>query len=326
MARSGFLAVAAFAGLAAANLARPSPAATPTPAISLPPTPRPGLSVMTYNVKGLPFPAAYGRPSALAEIGQRLAALRRQGRQPDVVALQEAFIPEAKAIAAQAGYRYVAVGPQPSDAGTGAPADASWSRGETAGKWVDSGLLIMSDHPILATRRMAYSSDACAGYDCMAAKGVLIAWVRAPGLPRPVAIADTHLNSRHASGVSAEKANAAYRLQVDQARQFIRSAVSPRTGLVFAGDFNVGHDPVRIAMTDGAFAGPAGMAQAIGPSTRERSTDLAAVVRRAKDKEYFRSGSAGQFHVDGVHVPFGLADGGLSLSDHLGVVVDYAVR
>lgn len=280
---------------------------------------------MTYNVKGLPFPAAYGRPEALAEIGQRLASLRRQGKQPDVVALQEAFIPEAKAIAAQAGYRYVATGPQASDAGSGNAPGASWSKGETEGKWVDSGLLIMSDHPIVATRRMAYSPAACAGYDCLAAKGMLIAWVQVPGLSRPVAIADTHLNSRHASGVPTLRANAAYRLQVEEAGRFIRTNVAPNTGLIFAGDFNIGHDRDRIAMTDNAFKDTSGMAEAIGSSSGG-SADLVAVVRHAKDRQYFRSGTAAQLHVDSAQVPFGLSNGGFSLSDHLGFVVDYAVR
>ena len=35
------------------------------------------LSVMTYNVRGLPWPIAWGRADALAQIGDRLAALRR---------------------------------------------------------------------------------------------------------------------------------------------------------------------------------------------------------------------------------------------------------
>ena len=37
------------------------------------------LAVLTYNVKGLPWPAASGRKEALAQIGARLAAMRRKG-------------------------------------------------------------------------------------------------------------------------------------------------------------------------------------------------------------------------------------------------------
>jgi hypothetical protein len=77
------------------------------------------LSVMTYNVHGLPFPIAFQRDPALHEIGTRLTALRRGGQQPHVVLLQEAFTTDAKAIAPLAGYRYVALGPEPKDVGAG---------------------------------------------------------------------------------------------------------------------------------------------------------------------------------------------------------------
>ena len=66
------------------------------------------IKLLTYNVAGLPWPAASGRPQALQRIGDRLAALRRQGQAPHVVVLQEAFTSEALAIGARAGYRYQA--------------------------------------------------------------------------------------------------------------------------------------------------------------------------------------------------------------------------
>jgi hypothetical protein len=43
------------------------------------------LSVMTYNVEGLPWPVRFGRGSKLKAIGRQLAALREKGLQPDVV-------------------------------------------------------------------------------------------------------------------------------------------------------------------------------------------------------------------------------------------------
>src|SRR5204862_8341823 len=49
------------------------------------------LSVMTYNVEGLPWPVRRGRGSQLKAIGEQLAALRARGLQPDVVLLQEGF-------------------------------------------------------------------------------------------------------------------------------------------------------------------------------------------------------------------------------------------
>ena len=45
------------------------------------------LSVMTYNVNGLPWPIALGRDAALGRIADRLAGMRRAGRQPHIVLL-----------------------------------------------------------------------------------------------------------------------------------------------------------------------------------------------------------------------------------------------
>ncbi len=56
------------------------------------------LSVMTYNIHGLPWPVAWGRTSAFVQITQRLGALRAGGRQPHVVLLQEAFTRQAQAM------------------------------------------------------------------------------------------------------------------------------------------------------------------------------------------------------------------------------------
>ena len=61
-----------------------------------PPPPAPAaqtaeISVLTYNVRGLPWPIARGRGAALREIGAELAQMRREGREPDVVLIQEGF-------------------------------------------------------------------------------------------------------------------------------------------------------------------------------------------------------------------------------------------
>ena len=69
------------------------------------------LTVMSYNVEGLPVPARFDRAASLDRIAGHLADLRKQGRQPNVVMLQEAFAGPAKRIADEAGYRYVAAGP-----------------------------------------------------------------------------------------------------------------------------------------------------------------------------------------------------------------------
>lgn len=328
------LGLAAACGLFGANLPLASPAASSDLAVPRLASTKPAgtLSVMTWNVHGLPFPVAYGRADALARIARNLADLRRKGREPDVILLQEAFLPEAKAIASLAGYPYVAIGPNRRRAGPDAvfTDDASWLKGETEGNWVDSGLVVMSDFPIERTRAMAFPADACAGYDCLAAKGVLIAWVRVPGRDKPLAIADTHLNSRQASGVAVERANAAYARQVAKVRAFVAREVPERRGLVFGGDFNIGHDPVRIAdvrehggIVTGARAVTA-LAVPDATSATQSAADIRAVIRRGKDQQYFRPGNEDPLRFKRLTVPFGLANGGFALSDHLGYVVDYA--
>ena len=49
------------------------------------------LSVLTYNVKGLPWPLASGRPEAFSAMADRLRDMRAEGRNPHIVVLQEAF-------------------------------------------------------------------------------------------------------------------------------------------------------------------------------------------------------------------------------------------
>ncbi len=296
----------------------------------------PALSVMTYNVHGLPFPIAWQRGPALHEIGVRLAMLRQAGRQPHIILLQEAFTADAKAIAGLAGYRYVATGPQPADVEASRrsamseafDADASWSKGETEGKWVDSGLVVMSDYPISKTVTLAFPRDTCAGFDCLATKGVLLTWIKVPGQTNPIAIADTHLNSRVATGVSIERANAAFARQVATAKDFIARNVAANTSLVFGGDFNIGHDATRIAVTrqsGGIVEGASEATDVIqcGSKRHSLSEDLQSVEERAKDKQYFRAGIGRRLELNRAEVPFGARTGGNTLSDHLGYVVEY---
>jgi len=332
--RLRMLTLATLAGILALNLSLPSPAAVSPEPVHARPHAAGELSVMTYNVKGLPFPAAFGRAGKLAEIGQRLGYLRRAGLQPHVVLLQEAFIPEAKAIARTAGYAHVATGPQISDVRNipmNLAAGSSWLKGESLGKWVDSGLVILSDYPIVRTRKMAFPADMCAGYDCLAAKGMLLAWIKVPGHDMPVAIADTHLNSRKASGVDVSQANAAYELQVTAARNFIRANVAADAAIIFGGDFNLGHDPRRLAAeaADGGIVPGAREATSLANSidtTGMTKRDRAAILSRAKDKQYFRAGTDDRLALRDLEVPFGIGNGGSDLSDHLGFIASYAVR
>lgn len=300
---------------------------------SVPSESRPTISVLTYNVKGLPWPIASGRTEALDAIAVRLRSLRAASRNPHIVVLQEAFTAEARAIGRSAGYRYVVDGPDAelrspvplSPADRQFAAGARWWKGETEGKWVGSGLQILSDYPVLGVRRVAYPGFACAGYDCLANKGALLVSVAVPGLPTPVDIVTTHLNSRHSSGVPDARSIYAYQRQVGILSVFIRRSRDPRHPLIVAGDFNVGAAlPRRAALMKDVRSGWSsdGMRDALTEARRAQQLvpDAAFALRRARDWEFFAPGGAAQLILTGLRVPFGHEPTGGMLSDHVGYV------
>lgn len=295
-----------------------------------------GLSVMTYNVKGLPWPAAWGRAPALTAIGDRLAKMREGHSQPQVVLLQEAFTDQAKAIARQAGYRHIAFGPQQAPAadagplGKGFAAAARWDRGERSESLLDSGLVILSDYPIVRSRNFAFPQGACAGFDCLAAKGVMVAWIAVPDAPQPIAIVNTHLNSRRATHVPSERADQAYVWQVGATRRFIARNIDRDTPVIFGGDFNGGKAPRRLSALAQPMLGEAeqdGLSTAlilrgIPDSTRDEAAEI---LKRNKDKLLSRNGREIGLAPRRVSVPFGIRSQTAPLSDHAGFVIEYAM-
>jgi endonuclease/exonuclease/phosphatase family metal-dependent hydrolase len=293
---------------------------------------------MSYNIEGLPPPARFGRSASLERIGARLAAERRQRREPNVVLLQEAFAAPARNIAAEAGYRYVAAGPSVREVNNQAPpADAmvfvsaaSHLKGEGDGKWVDSGLRILSDYPIVKAERLAFPEWACAGYDCLANKGAVIAWIAVPGAPRPVAFIDTHLNSRGASGVAKARADNAYTYQVAALRQFIDRNVAKGTPAFLGGDFNSGKASARWADLKGGIlpGGRNSLLDALGDSGAiavEDQGNTQAILHRAKDWLFYRGGPQERIVLTAFKVPFGVERDGSSLSDHMGYEASYHI-
>lgn len=300
------------------------------------------LSVMTYNVMGLPWPVAFGRDEALARIADRLAGLRAQGQQPHVVLLQEAFIADPVKFARRAGYTYVAAGPG-ADMTSGIPATladhiylraARWDRGEGVGKQLGSGLLILSDWPIAAIDSMAYPAFACAGFDCLANKGALIAHLHVPGMARPVAVVNTHLNARKAAGVPIARSQAAFSRQAGLLADFVRAHVPADRATIIGGDFNIGRDPRRIDAFFGRWAragmgfisaamggGPRALAQA-APADPAQRRDLAEAVARGKDWLFARDESGAPLTVVHARTPFGGAPTD-RLSDHVGYALSY---
>jgi hypothetical protein len=212
------------------------------------------VSVMIYNVEGLPWPARRSRTGKLEYIAEELRRQRAAGHAPDVVLLQEAFTPVAAKIGPAAGYRTVIAGPTARDRRTspGAPLPADWLKqrrllkGERTGKLLGSGLHVLSDYPVMSVYREPFSPNACAGYDCLANKGVMLARVWIPGVPSPVDIVTTHMNSQRASGVPAGRADAAHRAQVDESAGFLERTRTPENPLIMGGDFNMRRSPDRL--------------------------------------------------------------------------------
>ena len=303
----------------------------------------PPLSVMTYNINGLPWPLATGRDVAMIEIARRLVAMRHAGRQPHIVLLQEAFTPEAAEIARSAGYAHAAFGPGALTHSpiTPTPDDAHflkqprWDRGEQVGKQVGSGLIILSDYPIERVDRMAFPDFACAGWDCLANKGVLIAHVRMPGSAAAVAVVNTHLNARKAAGVPVSRSQRAYARQVALIAQFVDANVPDERALVIGGDMNIGTDSERGKTFFDTFHS-AGLdfvtAEASGANIALRHTlvsgtshhDLKQISRRKKDWIFARPATGETIDVVRAHVPFGSRTADMPLSDHLGYVVAYS--
>lgn len=209
------------------------------------------LTVLTYNVEGLPWPVRTGRGKKLKAIGRQLAQLRTEGREPDVVLLQEGFIDEAADLIALSGYPYVAKGPDKRQRdGNVLGKDRLRfrrikypQRGEGMGKWRGSGLYILSDHPIVTETSHAYRF--CAGLDCLANNGVLMVGVQPPGAPTVIEVANTHMNANGAARVPRRRTQTAHHLQADELKRFLLDARTPGAPLIVGGDFNVKHSAVR---------------------------------------------------------------------------------
>ena len=311
-----------------------SPALPPSAPPVTPPPFDGELSVMTYNIHGLPWPVAWDRPAQLARIAATLRDLRREGRNPHIVVLQEAFTPEAQSIGQATGYRYVVTGPTAEMAGIAIPvgfstpsaSDRTWLKGEIMGKYVGSGLQILSDYPVTGIRRMAYPTLACAGYDCLANKGAVMASIRLPDRPDPIDIVTTHLNSRRASKVADDRSLEAYRLQIACLTNFLHRVHNPARALIVAGDFNVGKAAPRrralmTAVRTGWGAHGAMVRDAYDDAGKmgiPLAPDAALSYRRAKDWQFYADGRQTDIRLSRIEVPFGRATDGSMLSDHIG--------
>ncbi len=223
------------------------PGAAPPPSIDGTTT---TLDVLTYNIEGLQWPARSGRSSDLRQIGTILRELRAVGRAPDIILFQEVFSPAAVKGVRAAGYESLASGPsrtQSSTLQTSArlPGRARANKGELGIRLQTSGLIIASRHPIIAAASSPYSRRSCAGFDCLANKGMVLARVAVAGVPYPIDIVNTHMNAQKASRVAPERHLASHQTQSRELEQFLAEHSPAEHPLVLAGDFNMRRSPDR---------------------------------------------------------------------------------
>ena len=291
------------------------------------------VSVLTYNVKGLPWPLATGRDESLRRIASGLFELCGDIERPDIVVLQEAFGDATDEFIRRSGYRYVLRGPDEDDAEFASSdfwneqfADnSSTLLGEGVGRYLDSGLVVLSDRPIELIARGVFPQDACAGYDCLAAKGVILAQVSlGEDLPL-LLIGNTHMNAKNSSGAPPERQLEAYRRQVDVTSEFVRQNRNDRLPFVFSGDFNMGSVEER---RDYLFAstldvGDENDGLRVLASQGHRSPGIDEVIGHGADYQFYFSSPQWKLEATRTSIPFGAANAGKELSDHVGFVVTY---
>ena len=213
------------------------------------------LDVLTYNVEGLSWPARTGRAASLRAISARLAELRASGNAPDVVFLQEVFSGNAVRAVESLPYPSIAAGPARSEdrvrrAGGSLPGPRRPFRGELGLKLQTAGLAIAADYPILTVNSAPFPRRTCAGFDCLANKGVLHAEIAIPGVPGTLHLFNTHMNSQGSSRVPARRHHAAHRQQAQFLASFIHDIAGFEAPLIFGGDFNMRHSELRFDAFD----------------------------------------------------------------------------
>lgn len=213
------------------------------------------LDVLTFNVEGLPWPARSGRKPSLAAMGAYLNELRTRGEAPDAILFQEVFSRPASKMVAATGYPTIVPGPEVHSTsnripdsprkGRKRPGARVWGKGEIGLKFIGSGLAIASEYPVIYASSTPFKRKSCAGIDCLSNKGVLLARLSIPGLPAPVELITTHMNSQRASKVRKKRYNAVHLAQTDEILSFIRANREESAPLILGGDFNMRQDQLR---------------------------------------------------------------------------------
>ena len=261
------------------------------------------LRLLTFNVQGIPIVGP--DQSRHADTGRALKAARLAGTAPHVVAIQEAFVSETNDINRFAQYPYHYRGPG------------------SKGFLIGSGLLILSEFPISGQAHQLY--EACASWDCWARKSAVGVKVHVPGLPEPIELLNTHLNSNPDGDIFVSK-NSTMEVRGDQLNEmlgFMVRTMDTERPVFVIGDFNMRYPEPQYAQFLRQLSGISAVDYCAQQTGCEGHEDAKSVVRDAIDHQFYRRGS----RIDVVPVKFqrilGAPVNGRRLSDHSGFEVHY---
>jgi len=162
------------------------------------------LKVMTYNVNALPWPLKAKKKPLMKFIGHKIKERVEAGNAPDIVVLQEGFVKGVKKhIVKFSGYPYYVRGPKFHEQSKEQAEDCVVIRRPRrapryincgSGKLLNSGLYVMSQHPILESKQRIFG-EFCSGADCFANKAIVYTKIQVDGVPLPLNILTTHMNA-----------------------------------------------------------------------------------------------------------------------------------
>lgn len=298
------------------------------------------ITVMTYNIEGLPWPARSGRGPFLEAISEELARMSETQQLPQIVIFQEAFSSSALRTAAETPLPTFALGPRRRDRSSFARTlepvlqRRNILRGEWGLRVFGSGLAIASQYPIEVVASEPFGPRSCAGWDCLSNKGVMLVRVALPGWPQPLEIVTTHMNSQGSSGVSVDKQTAAHRVQSAQLAEFIDQHSDDANPLVIAGDFNMRGSPERFEefeRVNGYLLARRYCLEVEQDEQRENceiavSFDGDAPWMDTQDLQIFDDGLGVRLRPRRLEAWFDGEDAGGKLSDHDAYIVTYAVE
>lgn len=265
------------------------------------------LRVLSYNVKGLPLPTL--DHSRYRDIGKILAERRRAGTAPHIVAIQEGFHDRVQELIAEAGYPHVRQGP----------------RGASAR--FNGGIWILSEYPIVSDSHIVF--EHCVSYDCLVRKGAQFTRVIIPGLPHPLEVLNTHMNSDPDGdpSVTYQQCADARLTQVQEIREFMWEKRQSQAPAIFPGDFNfragddeyVSHESFSMMLNAG------------GRCARSRrctgDADFEQDWRTSVDHQFYVGGYGPYVTIEPTHYERNFREkvAGRELSDHFGLEVHYRI-